>query len=92
MLNKISIAIDAMGGDNSPEKTIEGVNFFKKNRDKNDFVLNLFGDEHKIKKEIKKFNVDTKFLNIIHTASVVSDDETPLTAIKIQKIQVCGIV
>jgi glycerol-3-phosphate acyltransferase PlsX len=86
MLNKISIAIDAMGGDNSPEKTIEGVNFFlKKNKDKNDFVLNLFGDEHKIKKEIKKFNIDTKFLNIIHTDSVVSDDETPLTAIKNSK-------
>ena len=73
-------------------KNYRRLNFLKKNRDKNDFVLNLFGDEHKIKKEIKKFNVDTKFLNIIHTASVVSDDETPLTAIKNSKIQVCGIV
>ena len=28
MNKKISIAIDAMGGDNSPKKTIEGVKFF----------------------------------------------------------------
>ena len=30
MTRKISIAIDAMGGDNSPDKTIEGVSFFIK--------------------------------------------------------------
>ena len=28
MNKKITIAIDAMGGDNSPNKTIEGVSFF----------------------------------------------------------------
>ena len=26
----ITIAIDAMGGDNSPDKTIQGVNYFLK--------------------------------------------------------------
>ena len=37
-----------MGGDNSPDKTIEGVSFFlKKNNKDNDFLLNLFGDEKK---------------------------------------------
>ena len=30
MSKKISIAIDAMGGDNSPDKTIEGINYFYK--------------------------------------------------------------
>ena len=28
MSKKISIAIDAMGGDNSPDKTIEGIKIF----------------------------------------------------------------
>jgi len=28
MTKKISIAIDAMGGDNSPNKTIEGIKLF----------------------------------------------------------------
>ena len=50
MNKKITIAIDAMGGDNSPEKTIHGVSLFlKKNSSKNDFILNLFGDEKKNK-------------------------------------------
>ena len=40
MSDKISIAIDAMGGDNSPDKTIEGVKIFlEKNSSKNDFIL-----------------------------------------------------
>jgi len=43
MTKKISIAIDAMGGDSSPDKTIEGIKFFlDKNKSKNDFVLNVF--------------------------------------------------
>ena len=53
MTKIISIAIDAMGGDNSPGKTIEGVKFFlEKNKNKNDFIINLFGDETKINYEI----------------------------------------
>ena len=34
MSKKISIAIDAMGGDNAPDKTIEGIKFFlEKNKE-----------------------------------------------------------
>ena len=44
-----------MGGDNSPNKTVEGVKIFldKYNR-KDDFILNLFGDEKKSKKKLKR--------------------------------------
>jgi len=53
MKKKIVIAIDAMGGDNSPQKTIQGVSLFlKKNNTKDDFVLNLYGDEVKIQREL----------------------------------------
>ena len=41
MKDKITIAIDAMGGDNAPNKTIEGLGLFlNKNKKKNDFSLN----------------------------------------------------
>ena len=54
MSKKISIAIDAMGGDNSPDKTIEGIKIFlDKNKSKNDFVLNIFGKEKEIKEKLK---------------------------------------
>ena len=47
MNKKINIAIDAMGGDSSPNKTIEGVKIFiEKNSKNNDFILNLFGNDH----------------------------------------------
>ena len=86
MIKKITIAIDAMGGDNSPDKTINGVAFFlKKNYKNNDFYLNLYGDEVKIKEKLDKYKIQSNLIKIIHTDSVVSDEETPLTAIKNSK-------
>ncbi len=86
MSKKISIAIDAMGGDNSPDKTIEGIKFFIDKYEKNnDFILNLFGKENEIKEKILKYKISSKAINIIHTDAVVSNEETPLTAIKNSK-------
>ncbi len=86
MSKKISIAIDAMGGDNSPDKTIEGIKIFlEKNKFKNDFNINIFGKEDEIKDKIKKYDVKSNLLNIIHSDLVVSDEETPLTAVKNSK-------
>ena len=86
MTKKITIAIDAMGGDNSPDKTINGVGFFlKKNYKNNDFYLNLYGDEIQIKEKLDKYKIQSNLIKIIHTDSVVSDEETPLTAIKNSK-------
>ena len=54
MSKKISIAIDAMGGDNSPNKTIEGIKFFLDKNDKNDdFTLNIFGKRTRINRAVK---------------------------------------
>ncbi len=86
MSKKISIAIDAMGGDNSPDKTIEGIKIFlNKNKSKNDFVLNIFGKEDVLRKILLKNNIKSEFINIIHSNTVVSDEETPLTAVKNSK-------
>ena len=86
MSKKISIAIDAMGGDNSPDKTIEGIKIFlKKNDSKNDFLLNIFGNEKIIREKIKKLEIKTDNINIIHSEKVISNEETPLTAIKNSK-------
>ena len=86
MSKKISIAIDAMGGDNSPDKTIEGIKIFlEKNKFKNDFNLNIFGKEDEIIEKIKKYDLKSNLLNIIHSDLVVSDEETPLTAVKNSK-------
>ena len=86
MSKKISIAIDAMGGDNSPDKTIEGIKIFLENNLKNnDFILNIFGKEELLKKKISKFKINSDKINIINSIKEVSNEETPLTAVKNSK-------
>ena len=86
MSKKIAIAIDAMGGDNSPDKTIEGIKIFvDKNKFNDDFILNVFGRENEILDKLKKYKINPSLINIINSNNVVSDDEKPLTAVKNSK-------
>ena len=86
MNKKITIAIDAMGGDNAPIKNIKGISLFcDKNKDKNDFLFNIFGKKEKINAELNKYNISKDKFNIFHTETIVSDNETPLTAVKTSK-------
>jgi len=86
MNNKLIIAIDAMGGENAPSKNIEGLKIFlDKNKKDNDCFFYLYGDKNLIDKEIIRNNIKYKNIKIFHTNSVVSDEETPLTAVKNSK-------
>ena len=86
MSKKISIAIDAMGGDNSPGKTIAGIKIFlDKYKTKDDFILNIFGKEKEIKNIVNKYKISSNQINIINSNYVVSDKEKPLTAVKNSK-------
>ena len=67
MTKKITIAIDAMGGDNAPFKTIKGVYLFLKNNVSNsDFQLNLYGDQIKLKEELSKYKISKENFKIIY--------------------------
>ena len=86
MNKKITIAIDAMGGENSPDKILKAVSLFnKKNNSKEDYVLHLFGDEKLIKAKLDDTNISNNKIIVTHTESVISDEDTPLTAIKNSK-------
>ena len=86
MSKKISIAIDAMGGDNSPDKTIQGIKLFlDKNILTNDFKLNIFGKENLINEKIRKYKLNLDVIRVINSENVISNEETPLTAIKSSK-------
>lgn len=86
MTKKITIAIDAMGGENAPKKNIEGLSIFlKNNKSKSDFYFHLYGDENILDNEISYYKIDKNFVRIVHTEGVVSDEETPLTAVKNSK-------
>ena len=86
MNKKIIIAIDAMGGENSPAKNIEGISIFlNKNKKKNDIFFNIYGDEALIVNELEKHKISKEFYKIFNCSTVVSNEETPLTAIKNSK-------
>ena len=79
-MNKIiKIAVDAMGGDGSPRKVIDGIiHHFKNN--KNSFYQ-IFGDKNKILPHIKSDLPDTSF-EIIHTIDIVKGTDSPLEGAK----------
>jgi len=77
MLKKITIAVDAMGGDNSPKKVIEGI--FLHSEKKQNVFYKLFGDLEKIKEVIPQ-SLKTGSYEIIHTSDVVKSTDTPLSA------------
>ena len=86
MTDKITIAIDAMGGDNPPSKNIEGLSIFlKKNKKVENIYFNLFGKEKDIRVYLNKFKINDKNIKIFNCENIVSDEETPLTAIKNSK-------
>ena len=86
MSKKISIAIDAMGGDNSPDKTIKGIKLFlEKNKSYDDFELNIFGKQEVIKDKLNHLKISSSKINLINSSTTVSDEETPMTAVKNSK-------
>ena len=85
MSGKIKIAIDAMGGENAPDKIIDGISKFVENNKSDDYKLLLYGDANRIDKLLTEKKIIKNNIEILNTQSIVSDDETPLTAIKNSK-------
>ena len=80
MKNKIKIAIDAMGGEDSPQKVIDGIEISLKENQENFFYL--YGDKDLLDKKISKRELVKKNCEIINTTKIILDDESPLTAVK----------
>ena len=80
MDNPIKIAIDAMGGDNSPEKVIKGIEIH--NSISKDIFYNIFGNQDLISSLIKKTKLSDMNYKIIHTDNLIKDTDSPLSAAK----------
>jgi len=79
MSDLIKIAVDAMGGDNSPNKTIDGI-ILNHSKNKNIF-FKIFGDE-KIIRHLIGNKIKNNFYEIIHTTDVVKSTDSPLEGAK----------
>ena len=79
MNNVIKIAVDAMGGDGSPKKTIEGIiHHYKNNKET---FYQIFGDQDQIDKMINK-SLPKNVFEVTHTKDIVKGTDSPLEGAK----------
>ncbi len=79
MSDIIKIAVDAMGGDNSPKKVIDGI--IHNNKNNKDNFFKIFGDNDKISMYLKG-KISNEFYEIIDTKNLVKSTDSPLEAAK----------
>ena len=79
MTKLIKIAVDAMGGDNSPKKVIDGI-IHNHQKNKENFYK-IFGNKDEISKHLDN-RINESFYEIIHTNDVVKSTDSPLEAAK----------
>ena len=79
MLNLTKIAVDAMGGDGSPKKIIDGIIHNHKSNNQNFFII--FGNKNEIEPYITN-KIPREFYKIIHTENMVKSTDSPLEAAK----------
>tara|TARA_B100001540_G_scaffold311223_1_gene330320 strand:- start:560 stop:1567 length:1008 start_codon:yes stop_codon:yes gene_type:complete len=80
MKELITIAVDAMGGDNAPLKIIDGIELHHK-KSKNVFYK-IFGDKGIIEPIIKKKVINQNNIEIIHTEEKIKGEDTAFAAAK----------
>ena len=75
----IKIAVDAMGGEGSPKKIIDGI-ILNHHKNKDNF-FKIFGDKEKLFNLINK-KISEEYYEIINTENVVKSTDSPLEAAK----------
>ena len=80
MNNPIRIAVDAMGGENSPFKVIKGIEIHNKNSI--GIFYNIFGDKNQISPMLKKIKLSEDSFKLFHTDEQIQDEDSPLSAAK----------
>ena len=80
MLNSVIVAVDAMGGDNSPKKIIKGIEIH--NSQSSNIFYNIFGNQDIIDPIIKKSNLTSNVYKITNTVNFIEDTDSALSAAK----------
>ena len=79
MSDLVKIAVDAMGGDNSPKKVIDGI-IHNHQFDGNNFYK-IFGDKEKIENLINS-KINKNNFEVVNTLNKVNSEDSPLEAAK----------
>ena len=80
MSKRLTIALDAMGGDNAPEIVVEGAAMALVRFPEVKFIL--FGDKNRISPLLTKHGLPNSSAEIVHTNDAVSSEERPTIALR----------
>ncbi len=80
---QVVIAVDAMGGENSPYKVLKGIEIFLKKEKKTKFIV--FGNEKLIHQTIEKNNLDIFNFEVVNTKDVILDEDNVSTILRTKK-------
>ena len=79
----ITVAVDAMGGDNAPAEIVKGAVDALKAR--SDIRVMLTGVESVISRELAQYDYDKSRLEIVPATEVIATEEPPVNAIRTKK-------
>lgn len=77
---RVVISLDAMGGDHAPRSVIAAAAAYYKRNPNTSFIFT--GDEVAIKSELKKVDLPVAYYHVVHTKTVVGNDEAPVKALR----------
>lgn len=77
----LTIAVDAMGGDNAPECVVEGTTQTLREAE-NRFEILLIGQEEKVQPLLNRHDTSDLNLRFTHAPEVITMDDVPATAVK----------
>ena len=80
MAERLTIALDAMGGDNAPRSVVRGANIARKRFPNVDFLL--YGDKAKLGLMLKRLPKLRRVSTIMHAPDRVGDDDKPAQALR----------
>jgi len=83
MQKMVTVAVDAMGGDNAPVEIIKGAVLAV--QENNDIKVVLTGDEAVIQKELSEYTYDKDRIIVAHAPELITNCEAPVMAIRRKK-------
>ncbi len=82
-MEKVVVALDAMGGDYAPEQTVQGAVNAVNSTD--EIKVILVGKEDMVQSELKKYEYNTGDIEVVNATEIIDMGDVPTVAIKDKK-------
>lgn len=83
MQKKVTVAVDAMGGDNAPVEIVKGA--VQAINEHSDLKVILVGDENIVNRELASYSYNKDQMEVIHASEVITNNEHPVAAVRKKK-------